>query len=68
MRELKKYSLKADPPHARAKLDKRAQAVLDILKGGPKTAREIQAALGKYTLGGIGAALSQLRKAGLLAE
>jgi hypothetical protein len=66
MRELKKYALKENPPQTQAKLDKRATAVLEVLKGGPKNAKEIHAALGKYTLGGVGAALSALRKAGVL--
>ena len=68
MRKLKKYELKENPPNARVALDKRTMAVRDVLKGGPKDAKEIFAALGKYTQNGVFAALHTLRKAGLLKE
>lgn len=68
MRKVKTYALREPLPVSDAKLTKRAQAVIDALRGGPKTAKEVQASLAKYAAGSIGAALSDLRKAGLLSE
>jgi len=61
MRELKKYALKKPLTNLDVKFGKRTQAVFDALKGG------LREALGRYTLGGR-AALSELRKAGMLSE
>ena len=67
MRKVKTYGLKNPIPSANIK-GKRTLAVLEMLKNGPKTAKEIHTALGRYTPGGVGAALSELRAAGLLDE
>jgi hypothetical protein len=61
MRELEKYQL-------RMPLPKSALAVLEVLKTGAKTAKEICAALPGYKPNTIGGALAQLKKAGMLCE
>jgi|GEM_PF-5986736 len=68
MRKIKTYTLVEPLSISDVKFNKRTLAVLETLKESPKTAKEIQASLNKYTTGGIGAALSELRKAGLLVE
>lgn len=68
MRKVKVYSLREPLPNPDVKFGKRTQAVLETLKSGSKNAKEIHAALRRYTLGGVGAALSELRKAGMLSE
>jgi hypothetical protein len=67
MRELKKYALKNELSE-NYKLAKPARAVLEVLKTGPKTAKEICAALPSYKPNTIGGALHELRKEKLLDE
>jgi hypothetical protein len=65
---MKKYALNIPQGIPSSKLNKRTQAVFDALKGRePKTAKEIHAAMGGYTLGGVYASLAELRKAGIVA-
>ena len=66
---MKTYSLRTELPEPIPKLSRRARAVFDVLRDGrPRDVREILEAIGKYTPRGIGAALSELRKKGLLSE
>jgi hypothetical protein len=67
MRELKKYALKSELPQS-YKLAKPGRAVLEVLRTGAKTAKELCAALPGYKPNTIGGALAQLRKAGMLCE
>jgi len=66
---MKKYALNDPQGTPTSRFNKRTQAVFEALKGGEqKTAKEIHAALGGYTLGGVYASLAELRKAGILAD
>jgi hypothetical protein len=65
MRELKKYALRNDMPGS-YKLTKPTRAVLELLKTGAKSNREICAALPSYKPSTIGGAIHELRKEGLL--
>jgi hypothetical protein len=67
MRELKKYALKSELPQS-YKLAKPGRAVLEVLRTGAKTAKELCAALPGYKPNTIDGALAQLRKAGMLCE
>jgi hypothetical protein len=65
---MKKYALNDSQGTPSSRFNKRTQAVFEALKGGePKTAKEIHASVGRYTLGGVYASLAELNKAGLLA-
>jgi hypothetical protein len=65
MRELKRYTLKSTLPE-NPKLSKPAQAILEILKTGGKTSKELATALPNYKPGTLWAGLAELRKAGML--